>query len=100
MSSPRAPGENFFQIEGEDGWLCVCGGSNGLRVLSLLTRDSREDLNNQYDDNHWSYEFSKLVRLLPAEEHSACAAQRTLSVEVVRLMEGLGRDTRLVFPGS
>ena len=92
-------GENFFQIEGEDGWLCVRGGSNGLRSLSLETRDGREELNDQSDDNHWSYEFSELVRLLLAEDHAACAAHRTLTLETVRLMEGLRRDARLAFPG-
>jgi hypothetical protein len=54
---------------------------------------------NQSDDNHWSYEFSELVRLLLAEDHAACAAHRTLTLETVRLMEGLRRDAGLVFPG-
>ena len=91
-------GESFFQIEGEDGWLCVRGGSNGLRSLSLETRSGREELNDQADGSRWSCEFSELTRLLLAEDHDACAARRTVTVETVRLMEKIRTDAGLIFP--
>ena len=46
-------GVNFFQIEGEQGYIYIKDGSNGLAEVKVVTKTSEECLNEQSDPDRW-----------------------------------------------
>ncbi|MBQ9504063.1 MAG: Gfo/Idh/MocA family oxidoreductase, partial [Lachnospiraceae bacterium] len=46
-------GVNFFQIEGEKGYIYITDGSNGLKEIRVVTKTSDETFNEQEDPDRW-----------------------------------------------
>ena len=50
-------GENYVQIEGEQGYIYIKGGSNGLASIRVVTKDADEILDEQTHPSRWYYEI-------------------------------------------
>ena len=95
-----ADGVNFFQIEGQKGYIYVENGSNGLAALRVVTKDGEEKLNDQPDPDRWFYEVQEMTRLLLADDYAAFDARLDRTVEAVALTESVRLAAGLRFPGD
>ena len=93
-------GENYVQIEGEQGYIYIKGGSNGLASIRVVTWDADETFDEQSHPSRWYYEVQRLTELLRAEDRVAFDERRRITTETVRVIEALRRDAGLVFPGD
>lgn len=91
-------GENYVQIEGEQGYLYIKGGSNGLASIRVVTGDADETFDEQLHPSRWYYEVQRLTELLRAENRAAFEERRRITTETVHVIEALRRDAGLVFP--
>ena len=91
-------GENYVQIEGEQGYLYIKGGSNGLASIRVVTRDADETFDEQLHPSRWYYEVQRLTELLRAVNRAAFEERRRITTETVHVIEALRRDAGLVFP--
>ena len=91
-------GVNFFQIEGEEGFLYIEDGSNGLKSVRVVTRETDETYNDQPDPNRWHYEVRELTRRILAEDRPFFEARLDTTLETVALMEKLRLTAGLRFP--
>lgn len=88
-------GVNFFQIEGEQGYIYISGGSNGLDTIRVVTKTADETYNSQPSPDRWSYEAEEITRLLLQEDRAAFCSlldttQRTMEVlETARTKAGI-----------
>ena len=93
-------GVNFFQIEGEQGFLYITDGANGLRAVRVVTRDQDVLLNEQTNQDRWFYEVEAVTRILLERDLDAARARMKTTIDTVSLMETLRRDCGLLFPGD
>ena len=91
-------GENYVQIEGEQGYIYIKDGSNGLASIRVVTKDADEILNEQTHPSRWYYEIQRLTGLLRTEDRAAFDEHRRITTETVRVIEALRLDAGLVFP--
>ena len=93
-------GVNFFQIEGETGYIYVAGGSNGLAEVRVVTKTSDETINRQSDPDRWFYEVQNLTALVLADDHSAIEARQDVMLNVMEVLESVRRNAGIRFPGD
>lgn len=82
-------GENYFQIEGERGYIYVAGGSNGLRAIRIVTADGEEEWNRQTHTNRWLYEVQAVTKLLLADDFEAASERFQITLRTVGILEEL-----------
>ena len=93
-------GVNFFQIEGETGYIYVAGGSNGLAEVRVVTKTSDETINRQSDPDRWFYEVQNLTALVLADDYSAIEARQDVMLNVMEVLETVRRNAGIRFPGD
>lgn len=93
-------GVNFFQIEGEQGFITVEGGANGLKSLRVVTRGEERTLNEQPDPDRWYYEVREITRLMLLEDRAALEVHLQNTLTTVRILEDLRKEAGILFPGD
>ena len=93
-------GVNFFQIEGETGYIYVAGGSNGLAEVRVVTKTSDETINHQSDPDRWFYEVQNLTALVLADDYPAIEARQDVMLNVMEVLETVRRNAGICFPGD
>ena len=90
----------FFQIEGENGFISVKDGSNGLAEIRLMAGAGGEAVNLQSEPNRWLYEVQELTRLFLAEDHQALQMRMDITLAAVETVEQVRKAAGLLFPGD
>ena len=93
-------GVNFFQIEGEQGYIYVEGGANGLASVRVVTKTSDETFDEQPEGNRWLYEIREITRILQAEDLEASQSRMKITVASTRILEEARRSAGINFPGD
>ena len=93
-------GINYFQIEGEEGYIYIENGSNGLAKIRLVTKTSDETFNEQLNPDRWFYEVKKLTELLLNEAYDEVYAHLKTTLMCVEVMELVRKKAGLIFPGD
>lgn len=93
-------GVNFFQIEGEKGYIYAKGGSCSLEELEVVTKDSKKTFYGQVDTDRWLYEIKNLVPLLLEDDYDAIYEKLDITLDTVEVMEKARKDAGIYFPGD
>lgn len=93
-------GVSSYQIEGEQGYICVRNGSNGLAELQVVTKDGEEIINRQPDPNRWYYEVRAIVGLIRSGDYDTAYSQLDITIHTVEAVEQARKRAGLLFPGD
>jgi predicted dehydrogenase len=93
-------GVNFFQIEGEKGYIYIMDGSNGLLEIRVVTKDSDETFNNQDNPSRWYYEIQKMTKLVLAGDYERVYERLDVMLDVVEVLEQVRKEAGILFPGD
>ena len=97
-------GDNFFQIEGEKGYITLGNGGNGLTDIRVKTQGSDETFNEMDHphpfSNRWYYEMETLTRMILAGEKQAFKDRLEITLNTVRAMESARKAAGLYFDGD
>ena len=93
-------GVNFFQIEGEKGYIYVKGGSNRVTEVQVVTKNSEESLNLQDQPNPWFYEVQNLAQLLLKDDYDTIYRGLDVMVDVIEVLENARKKAGILFPGD
>ena len=91
-------GENFFQIEGEKGYIYIEGGSNGLKSIKVVTKDAEEVFNEQDNPDRWFYEVQNLTKIILADDRNAIYQRMKITLDVVGVIEEARKEAGICFP--
>ena len=93
-------GVNYFQIEGEKGYIYIRDGSNGLAEIRVVTKDSEETFNEQ-DNPEWRfYEVQKLTEYMLAGDYEAVYGRLDVIIDVAEILEEARKKSGILFPGD
>ena len=93
-------GINFFQIEGEQGYIYVENGSGSLTSIRTVTKTGDDTYNEQHNPNRWFYEIQEITRLLLTDDHDSANARLEGTLETVAVMESCRKAAGILFPGD
>lgn len=93
-------GINFFQVEGEKGYIYIKNGSNGIAEVRVVTKHSDETFNEQPDPDRWFYEVQNVTRLALADDYDAIYARLDTMLGVVETIEESRKAAGIFFPGD
>lgn len=93
-------GVNFFQIEGERGYIYIKDGSGALGEVKVVTKESEEIFNDQNNPDRWSYEVHAVTKLLLDEDYDAVYRGLDTMMEVVEVLESSRKKAGIFFPGD
>jgi len=91
-------GENYFQIEGEKGYLYIEGGSNGIAKVRVVTKDTEEVFDAQPDPDRWSYEVKEIARLVLAGKRQVFRDMLETTADVMETLEACRESAGIRFP--
>lgn len=93
-------GVNFFQIEGEKGYIYITNGSNGIAEVKVETKDSKEVFNEQGNPDRWFYEVQNLTRLVLEDNYEAIYEKLDIMLDVMEVLETSRKAAGIFFPGD
>ncbi len=93
-------GVNFFQIEGEDGYLYVKNGSNGLAEVQVVTKTTNETFNLQENPDRLYYEVQGITRFLLDDDRDAVYERLSVMPDVIEVLETARKKAGILFPGE
>ena len=93
-------GVNFFQLEGEKGYIYIENGSNGIKSVRTVTKISDDTYNAQPNPDRWFYEIQELTRLLKNDNYDSIYARLDKTVAAVETIEAARKAAGILFPGD
>ena len=93
-------GVNFFQIEGEKGYIYIKNGSNGIAEVKVETKDSKEIFNEQESSDRWYYEVQNLTRMVLEDQYEAIYKKLDIMLDVIEVLESSRKAAGICFPGD
>ena len=93
-------GINYFQIEGEQGYIHIRDGSNGITRVEVVTKTSRETFNLQDNPDRWYYEVRELTQLMLEDDYDAIYRSLDITLDVVEIIENARKEAGIIFPGD
>lgn len=94
-------GVNYFQIEGEKGYIYVRDGSNGIAEVRVVTKDTDEIFNMQDQNTERRfYEVQKLTEYMLADDYEAVYGRLDVMLDVMEVLEDARKKAGILFPGD
>ena len=93
-------GVNFFQIEGEKGYIYIENGPNGIASVRVVTKTSDETFNEQPNPDRWFYEIQNVTKLVLADDYEAIYDRLDTMVVVIETIETSLKTAGIIFPGD
>ena len=100
IGAKDAAGVNFYQVEGDGGYVHVAGGSNGLRSVSVTCGGQTETIDLQEDPDRYFYFVEHLSRILHDRPAGTLDAFAGYTIRAVGAAEQARRAGGLVFPAE
>lgn len=92
--------DSVFSVQGEDGFIQIPGGSNGLRQVRVVTREEDLTVNDQPEPERLYYEAEALSRILLREDHGTLDRLMETTIAVMEVLEEGRKSAGIYFPGE
>ncbi len=93
-------GINYFQIEGEKGYIYIKDGSNGIAEVRVVTKDTEEAFNMQDQRDRRFYEVQKLTEYMLRDDYEAVYQRLDVMLDVTGILESARKKAGIIFPGD
>lgn len=100
MGAKDTWGVNFFQIEGEKGYIYVAGGANGIAGVQVVTKTENETFNLQSNPDRWFYEVQGVTEQVLSGNREGFRAGLDTMLTVVEILETSRKAAGIRFPGD
>ena len=94
-----ASGDNFFQIEGESGYMYIQG-NNFMKSIRVVTKEGEENFNIQDNPNVWFYEIRKVTQLLLEEDRTTLSQGLDIMQSTMEVLENVRLGAGIRFPAD
>ncbi len=93
-------GVNSVQVEGEEGYIYIKDGSNGLAEIQVVTKEKEEVFNCQENSNRWFYEVQNMTKMILEDDHAQNDRNLEVMMEVIEVLESARKEAGILFPGD
>lgn len=93
-------GVNFFQIEGEDGYIYIKDGSAALTEVRVVTKAGEEVFSAQPDPDRWIYEVQGITQMVLSNDRREMTRRLDTMLDVVDTLERARASAGIRFPAD
>ena len=93
-------GENFFQIEGEDGHIYIPGGVSSLEEIRVVTKAGTEVIRTPHETDLWGWEVKALAQMITGGNTAPLTEGLETMVSVIETIESARKAAGIRFPGD
>jgi len=93
-------GVNFFQIEGEKGFIYASDGPSLLKTVRVVTKESDETFNEQHNPDHWAYEVQEVTERILAGDYETIYHNLNTMLDVIETIETSRKRAGIFYPGD
>lgn len=93
-------GVNAAQIQGEEGYIYIENGTNGIQSLRIVTRQEELLINEQPNPDRWFYEVQNITRLVLDGDYDAIYKRLEVTADVIDVIETVRRQAGIRFTGE
>lgn len=93
-------GENFFQIQGEDGSIYIPGGVSCMEELRVVTKEGTEVFRTPHDPDLWCWEVRKLAAMIGCGETEPLRSGLDVMLQTMETIEKARKKAGIHFPGD
>ena len=93
-------GVNFFQIEGEKGYIYATSGPAALDKIHVVTKSGEEIFNAQDNPDRWFYEVTEVSQRILAEDYETFYSRLDTMLTVIETLENARKAAGILFPGD
>ena len=90
-------GDNFFQIEGENGYIYIHG-NNFMKQIRVVTKDGEESFNIQENPDVWFHEIQKIAPWMLQEDRLAIEQGLSVMTDTMEVLEAARLGAGIRFP--
>ncbi len=90
-------GVNYFQIEGEKGYIYIKDGSNGIAEVRLVTKNSDETFNLQPNPDRWFYEVQEMTKMILDGDQDKMEKGLETMLSVIEIIESSRKAAGIYF---
>lgn len=98
--SKDSRGENFFQIEGEDGYIYIPGGVSCLEEIRLVTKEGTEVFRTPHDSDLWAWEVRRLAEIIGSDDTTPLTTGLDTMLSVIETIETARKAAGIRFPAD
>lgn len=91
-------GVNFFQIEGEKGFIYIRNGANGITDVRVVTKTSDETFSKQDSSAPWFYVIQNFTKLVLSGNRSAFSQRLETTLSVIEALETSRKAAGIFYP--
>lgn len=93
-------GVNFFQIEGEKGYIYATTGPAALDEIHVVTKAGEEVFNEQDNPDRWYYEVTDVAQRLLRDDYDTIYSRLDTMLTVIETLENTRKAAGIFFPGD
>ena len=93
-------GVNSAQIEGDQGYIYVRNGSNGIEHIEVVTRQGKEEFNVQSDPDRWYYEVQNLTKKVLEGDRKYFTERLAVTENVIDIITKARKEAGIWFAGE
>lgn len=90
-------GVNYFQIEGEKGYIYIRDGSNGIAEIKVVTKNSDEIFNEQSNPDRWFYEVQEFTNTVFTHDAEKFDVGLQTMLQVIDIIETARKEAGIYF---
>ena len=90
-------GVNYFQIEGEKGYIYIKDGSNGIAEVRVVTKNSDETFNLQPNPDRWFYEVQEMTKMILDGDQDKMEKGLETMLSVIEIIESSRKKAGILF---
>lgn len=91
-------GENFFQIEGEDGYIYVPGGVSSLEEIRVVTKEGTEVIRTPHETDLWGWEVGAVAEHIGSGNIEPLSQGLQTMLAVIETIETARKAAGIHFP--
>lgn len=88
---------NMAQIQGEEGYIYIPQGANGISEVQVYLNDENKVINHQEQDNRMYYELNDFKEIYETKDYAKCNELLQHSLKVIKLVENVRLDANILF---
>jgi len=93
-------GMNYYQIEGNKGYIHVINGSNELKEVKLVTKTNEDVVNKQENPERWYYAVKGYKDVLTSENKDIIERNHRIMLDTIDVVESIRRKAKIEFKGD
>ncbi len=100
VGAKDSAGINFFQIEGEKGYLYVKGEASQMPEIHVTTKGKNETYNEQKDKKSWFYVVQNITKMILSKDYDLIYQKLDTMIDTIDLLELVRKEAGICFPGD